>query len=355
VGANVGLFCLSLIDRFSNLQLYCFEPVPATRACLTRNLSEAGALGACHLTIIDAAIGDGSEQAEITYFPASPGNATVHVTDKFRAFQTLGEHGLGEVWATRGPVSLLLVPFSKVLRQFIISRLLANPATIPCRMCTLSDAIREHHVNRIDLLKIDVEGAELDVLRGIEESHWPLIRQISMETTRAQKPLIRSRLSQAGFTHIAAEDLSGGDKEADDYEISMIYAALNARRFCRPALESQILVPVGCSLRLNPAQPTVYRLGGAICQDSRPRSEGSRIGDRDFLEQGPFRRTHQPPESHQAPDVLSSWFRTALGTGASMGLKDKLKLEPKVKLERCTRMRKNLYLRCREARQSNRY
>jgi hypothetical protein len=106
-------------------------------------------------------------------------------------------------------------------------------------MCTLSDAIREHHVNRIDLLKIDVEGAELDVLRGIERSHWLFIRQISMETTRAQKPLIRSRFSQAGFTHIAAEDLSGGDKEADDYEISMIYAALNARRFCRPALESR--------------------------------------------------------------------------------------------------------------------
>jgi hypothetical protein len=30
-------------------------------------------------------------------------------------------------------------------------------------------------------LKIDVEGAEWDVLRGIDEAHWPLIRQIVVE------------------------------------------------------------------------------------------------------------------------------------------------------------------------------
>ena len=46
-------------------------------------------------------------------------------------------------------------------------------------MCTVSDLIRNHGLARIDLLKIDVEGAELDVLRGIAHKDWQLIRQVA--------------------------------------------------------------------------------------------------------------------------------------------------------------------------------
>lgn len=34
---------------------------------------------------------------------------------------------------------------------------------------------------RIDLLKIDVERAELQVLQGVAAHHWPAIRQVAME------------------------------------------------------------------------------------------------------------------------------------------------------------------------------
>ncbi len=33
----------------------------------------------------------------------------------------------------------------------------------------------------VDLLKVDVERAELDVLRGIADGDWPKIRQLVME------------------------------------------------------------------------------------------------------------------------------------------------------------------------------
>lgn len=55
---------------------------------------------------------------------------------------------------------------------------LLDAQTEDCSMCTVSDLIREHALARIDLLKIDVEGAELDVLRGITPEHWGLIRQV---------------------------------------------------------------------------------------------------------------------------------------------------------------------------------
>lgn len=46
-------------------------------------------------------------------------------------------------------------------------------------MTTVSALISELSLERVDLLKIDVEGAELDVLRGIDQKDWPTIRQVS--------------------------------------------------------------------------------------------------------------------------------------------------------------------------------
>ena len=44
-----------------------------------------------------------------------------------------------------------------------------------CQLKTLSEVIRESQVERIDLLKVDVEKSELDVLAGIDEDDWPKI------------------------------------------------------------------------------------------------------------------------------------------------------------------------------------
>lgn len=52
---------------------------------------------------------------------------------------------------------------------------------LDCELMTLSDAVRILAVDQIDLLKIDVEKAELDVLNGIEEPHWAGIKQIVAE------------------------------------------------------------------------------------------------------------------------------------------------------------------------------
>lgn len=48
-------------------------------------------------------------------------------------------------------------------------------------MRTMSHFVRDHRVKRIDLLKIDVEKAELDVLRGVEDRDWPKTQQIIVD------------------------------------------------------------------------------------------------------------------------------------------------------------------------------
>ncbi|MFJ1823233.1 FkbM family methyltransferase, partial [Streptomyces sp. NPDC088178] len=87
-----------------------------------------------------------------------------------------------------------------------------------CRLRALSDVIEETGVERIDLLKIDVQRAELDVLRGVDERHWSLIQQISMEVhdekgtpTEGRVQLVTDLLTENGFrAAVAEEDLLRG-------------------------------------------------------------------------------------------------------------------------------------------------
>ena len=50
-----------------------------------------------------------------------------------------------------------------------------------CQLRTISEIIEENGVEKIDLLKIDVEKGEQDVLKGIRDCDWPRIRQVVME------------------------------------------------------------------------------------------------------------------------------------------------------------------------------
>lgn len=53
----------------------------------------------------------------------------------------------------------------------------------------------------IDLLKVDVEGAELDVLKGLDDEHWGLIQNIVLETMEKSgiKAKIEELLKAKGF------------------------------------------------------------------------------------------------------------------------------------------------------------
>ena len=47
---------------------------------------------------------------------------------------------------------------------------------------TLDEALRREKIERVDLLKIDVEGPELEVLRGLGPETWPRVMQVVLET-----------------------------------------------------------------------------------------------------------------------------------------------------------------------------
>jgi len=46
---------------------------------------------------------------------------------------------------------------------------------------TVSDVIDAHGLDSVSMLKIDVERAELDVLTGVSDAHWPRIHRVNLE------------------------------------------------------------------------------------------------------------------------------------------------------------------------------
>ena len=48
-------------------------------------------------------------------------------------------------------------------------------------MQTLSQVIRELHLERIDDVKLDAENAEREVTAGLADEDWPRIRQMAIE------------------------------------------------------------------------------------------------------------------------------------------------------------------------------
>lgn len=204
VGANIGAFSAYAYDQLAgDVTLLAFEPAPATYAVLDHNARE---LFNGTLTPFPYGLSDRETTADFTYFPhATTMSSTVRGSDNIdaersritRAVITATKHGDHGRWAARIPRPVLHAVLTLVLRKA-----LRSGTTHQIRLRPLSATLTEHGITTVDLLKIDVEGAELDVLRGISDDHWPGIRQVVIEVERwdsCHREVI-DLLSAKGFT-----------------------------------------------------------------------------------------------------------------------------------------------------------
>ncbi len=71
---------------------------------------------------------------------------------------------------------------------------------------------------------MDVERAELDVLRGVSAHHWPLIRQVVMEVHAEHLEAVLDILRGPGaFTDVAVQQ----DEELTGSAIYLVYCRRN--------------------------------------------------------------------------------------------------------------------------------
>lgn len=127
--------------------------------------------------------------------------------------------GVAALMANYAPKFILNAAVSAVLRYYQASTL------VSCKLVTVSETIDEYQVPRIDLLKVDAEGAEFDIIGAIREEHWPLIKQTIIEVHDGPEAAQRmeAMIQARGFT-TAIEKAA----EASDY-VWLVYGRRTGR------------------------------------------------------------------------------------------------------------------------------
>lgn len=170
VGANIGLFTLFADLEAANARIFAFEPAPPLFEILTENTAWCRG----EVLLFNCGLADRVGTAELTFYPMSPGLSSFHpdAGEERAVLGTLFNRAL----ARGGPEA---EEVSRSREELLDQRLRAE--TWSCPLLTLSEVIRAHGVERIDLLKVDVEKSEEAVLAGLDEADWPKVRQAVLE------------------------------------------------------------------------------------------------------------------------------------------------------------------------------
>lgn len=184
VGANIGLFMLAAYERCErNLNVYAFEPVGAIFERLRVNVERCAAGG--DLRAFDFGLSSSRGEVSFAYYPQAPVLSTGY-PDEAADLEVMKGALLGNmIHLAEAPLAVRCLRWvPKFLRDPIVHAALARtlrPTTVTCLMDTLSRFVSDHGIERIDLLKIDAEKAELEIFRGIETMDWRIIRQVVVE------------------------------------------------------------------------------------------------------------------------------------------------------------------------------
>ena len=168
IGANLGAFSIYSMVTFENAKIYSFEPLSPIYDLLKHNIS----LYKGNIKIFNIGISDKEEEAVFDYYPYSTALSGRYsedgkIRDAVKKYINNSQESTDEI--------LTEVEMEELLKDRLIS------TKYKCKLKTLSQVIKENEIPKIDLLKIDVEGAEMDVVCGISEEDWLKIDQVILE------------------------------------------------------------------------------------------------------------------------------------------------------------------------------
>lgn len=210
IGANIGLFSLYASRKAAGAKILCFEPAPPVFDLLSQNIDS----NRVNAHAFNCGLSNRSGERKLTYYPLSTGMSSFHadVQEEKSVLQAImqnqadqGQPGMEDVMGFA----------DEILEQRF------RALEFDCQLMTVSEVMRQQDLNRIDLMKIDVQKSELEVLQGIDNDDWPLIKQIVIEVHdldgRVEK--ISTMLRGYGYSIVVEQELL-----YEQSNISIIYA-----------------------------------------------------------------------------------------------------------------------------------
>jgi FkbM family methyltransferase len=172
VGANIGLFCLRANQICENNIIYSFEPIKEIYGYLEKNLKILNDKNKNKFIPILHGLGEKEEEITINYFPNMSATST-SCNDIDNKIKLNVESSLSYFHPFIRKIFLLFVP---LIQLFLFQKKVEK-----IKINTISHFIKEFNINKIDLLKIDVECFEYIVLKGIENYDWKKINSLIIE------------------------------------------------------------------------------------------------------------------------------------------------------------------------------
>jgi amino acid adenylation domain-containing protein/FkbM family methyltransferase len=194
-GANIGLFTVFVSRLARDLRVLSFEPNPAAFACLKANAEAWGSAVSC----LPVGLSRESGRAELTFFEGLSLLSGFYA-DAATEREVVKTYVLNQESEAPGNGQLAVE-----IGELIDARLRARKFS--AQLSTLSSAIADQGIDRIDLLKINVEKSELDVLSGLSPADWPRIRQMVVEVDQRENlQPITTLLERHGFEFVVEQD-----------------------------------------------------------------------------------------------------------------------------------------------------
>ncbi|HEX6342232.1 FkbM family methyltransferase [Umezawaea sp.] len=176
-GANIGLFALRIARECPEALVVAVEPVPPTCALLRLNLAD---VAVDEVRVLEVALGESSGRTVLTAYTHLSANSTGRPQEKPASW----------VAAMRGAQ-----PDPAAADEML------STSSVEVDVVRLSQVLPRDR-SRIDLVKVDVEGAELEVLRGIDDHDWPRIAAVVIEVHDVDGRLaeVERLLARRGFS-----------------------------------------------------------------------------------------------------------------------------------------------------------
>ncbi|MGH3767402.1 MAG: FkbM family methyltransferase [Pseudonocardiaceae bacterium] len=191
VGANIGMFTLLVAQSSSGARIIAVEPVAELAHAATVNAELHG----LDVTVLNCGLGSRCGEVAFSYYPNNTLMSGIYGdTEEDRAV-------LRSYLRTAPDVEL-----GAQFDRLVDDRMRAEPRR--CRLTTLAEVVATHGIDRIDLLKIDVEKAEADVLAGIDPATWEKIDQVVLEVHDLHGRLrtVLDQLTARGFDTVHEQD-----------------------------------------------------------------------------------------------------------------------------------------------------